>query len=85
MIAFEVKDMTCGHCVSTITKAVKAVDDNANVRVDLGSHRVYIEPTNASAGELSSAIMESGYTPVPADEAPNEGGVTRKRGGCCCG
>ena len=26
MIAFEVNDMTCGHCVSIITKAVKAAD-----------------------------------------------------------
>ncbi len=85
MIAFEVKDMTCGRCVRTITKAVKAVDEDANVRVDLASHRVYIGPTNVSAGELSNAIMEAGYTPVPADAAPNEGGVTRKRGGCCCG
>ena len=25
MISFEVNDMTCGHCVSTITKAVKAL------------------------------------------------------------
>ena len=24
MISFQVNDMTCGHCVSTITKAVKA-------------------------------------------------------------
>ena len=29
MIAFEVKDMTCGHCVSAITKALKATDKDA--------------------------------------------------------
>lgn len=33
MITFEVKDMTCGHCVSTITKAVRAVDKEATVRI----------------------------------------------------
>lgn len=33
MIAFEVKDMTCGHCVGTITKAVKAVDRDARKSV----------------------------------------------------
>ena len=48
MIAFEVKDMTCGHCVSTITKAVKAIDHKATVSVDLGAHRVEIELADAA-------------------------------------
>ena len=34
MTTFEVKDMTCGHCVSTITKAVKALDQGAKVQID---------------------------------------------------
>ena len=29
MITFEVNDMTCGHCVSNITKALKATDKDA--------------------------------------------------------
>ncbi len=65
MIAFDVKDMTCGHCVSTITKAVKAVDKDATVRIDLPSHRVRIEPAAADAATLGAAIEEAGYTPVP--------------------
>lgn len=64
MIAFEVNDMTCGHCVSTITKAVKAADKDARVRIDLARHRVEIEPHDADAQELSDAIKEAGYTPV---------------------
>lgn len=52
MITFEVKDMTCGHCVSTITKAVRAVDKEATVRIELQSHQVQIEPTEADADEL---------------------------------
>lgn len=66
MIAFEVNDMTCGHCVSTITKAIKAADKDATVQIDLASHRVEIEPGEADASELSDAIQEAGYTPVPA-------------------
>jgi copper chaperone len=65
MIAFEVNDMTCGHCVSTITKAVKGTDKGAKVRIDLAKHRVEIEPGSADAEELSDAIKEAGYTPVP--------------------
>lgn len=63
MIAFEVNDMTCGHCASTITKAVKEVDRDARVEIDLTRHRVQIEPAEADAEELREAIQEAGYTP----------------------
>lgn len=64
MIAFEVKDMTCGHCVSTITKAVSSVDAAARVTIDLPSHRVTIEPAAADPAQLQAAIAAAGYTPV---------------------
>ena len=64
MIAFEVNDMTCGHCASTITKAVKETDRAAKVQIDLAVHRVEIEPASAGAAELAEAIKEAGYTPV---------------------
>lgn len=41
MIAFEVNDMTCGHCVSTITKALQAVDKDAKVDIDLARRLVH--------------------------------------------
>lgn len=69
MIAFEVKDMTCGHCMSTITKAVTSVDAKARVTIDLASHRVGIEPAAANADQLHAAITAAGYTPV-AIEVP---------------
>ena len=47
MIVFEVNDMTCGHCVSMITKAVKQTDGAARVEFDLASKRVQIEPATA--------------------------------------
>ena len=64
MIAFEVSDMTCGHCVSTVTKAVRAIDPGANIQADLAKHRVEIEPAESDATALSDAIEEAGYTPV---------------------
>jgi len=66
MIAFQVDDMTCGHCVRTITEAVMGADAGATVQIDLGSHRVEIEPALADARQLHDAIAEAGYTPVPA-------------------
>ena len=65
MIAFEVKDMTCGHCVSSVTQAVKRVDRGASVNIDLATHRVEIEPVVAGADQLREAIADAGYTPVP--------------------
>lgn len=64
MIAFQVNDMTCGHCASTITKALKAADKDAKVQVDLATHRVQVESA-AAADELADAIKDAGYTPVP--------------------
>jgi len=68
MIAFEVNDMTCGHCVSTVTKAVRAVDPGAKVQADLSRHRVEIESAASDATVLSDAIKEAGYTPVRIDD-----------------
>ena len=67
MTSFEVKDMTCGHCAATITKAVKAVDQGAQVQIDLTTHRVTIDPTEAGAAALGDAIRQAGYTPVAVD------------------
>lgn len=64
MHVFRIDDMTCGHCASTITKAVHEVDAGAKVEVDLGQHLVRIEPAEADAAALAEAISESGYTPV---------------------
>lgn len=64
MIAFEVKDMSCGHCVGTVTQALKAVDPAATVDIDLARHRVEIGATGADPQRLSDAIRDAGYTPV---------------------
>jgi len=69
MISFQVDDMTCGHCVSTITKALKAADPQARVQIALATHRVDVEPHDADAQELADAIREAGYTPQPLTAA----------------
>lgn len=65
MIEFNVNDMTCGHCASTITKAVKEVDAAARCEIDLGAKKVRIQ-SEREAEEFRAAIDEAGYTPVPA-------------------
>jgi len=86
MIAFEVNDMTCGRCVSAITRAVQAVDREATVQVDLATHRVEIATRAAGAAALSAAIEQAGYTPVPLADAPARifANTAPQRSGCCC-
>jgi copper chaperone len=84
MLTFEVNDMTCGHCVSTITQAVRAIDQGAQVTVDLTTHRVRIEPTASNRTELGDAIREAGYTPVPVEDGAAPAERPAPRSGCCC-
>lgn len=84
MLAYRVDDMTCGHCASTITKAIRAADATAKVQVDLAQHLVTVEPTEADAQELSDAITEAGYTPVPVELRAALAAQPRT-GSCCCG
>ncbi|SCK20806.1 copper chaperone [Variovorax sp. HW608] len=81
MIAFQVNDMTCGHCVSTITNAVRSADGEAKVQIDLSTHRVQIESETANAQELAEAIKQAGYTPEPVQAALSD--KLAKAGNCC--
>ncbi|MBK9135961.1 MAG: heavy-metal-associated domain-containing protein [Betaproteobacteria bacterium] len=83
MIAFQVEDMTCGHCASTITRALKAADPNARVTVDLTRRRVTVEATHADAAELHEAIADAGYTPAPVEVAIAPPATTEAD--ACCG
>ena len=61
---FNVPDMTCGHCVKTITRAVQAIDPKAQVQADLATHSIGVTST-ASTASLSAAIAAAGYANTP--------------------
>ena len=62
MLELTIPSMTCGHCVSAVTKAIKQADPKANVEIDLANHRVRIE-TAADGATIQSAVTEAGYAP----------------------
>jgi len=64
-IEFLVPDMTCGHCVKTITSAVQAVEPAAQVQADLATHRVVVNGA-AQTEAVRAAIQEAGYEVQPA-------------------
>jgi copper chaperone len=65
MYQFSVEDMTCGHCVGRVTKAVKAVDPEAHVDISLRDKRVNVR-SGAAQKALAEAIQHAGYTPKAA-------------------
>ena len=60
MTEFDIANMSCGHCASTITKTVKLLDPDAKVEVDLGQKKVRIETTEDRAA-LAQALAQAGY------------------------
>ncbi len=60
MIELSVPDMSCGHCVATITKTVKDLDNAATVTADLATRSVTID-TKADKGTIAAALEEAGY------------------------
>jgi len=57
----EVRGMTCGHCERAVTRAVRAVDPQAEVRIDRTAHRVEIANPQADPLALAAAIRAEGY------------------------
>jgi copper chaperone len=64
VIEIKVPDMTCGHCVSNVTKAVKALDASAKIEISLDEHCVRVQG-KASKEALLHAISQAGYSPQP--------------------
>lgn len=57
---FEVTGMTCGHCEKAVTRAVKQLDPQAEVKIDRAANKV--EVASAQPRELlAKAIAEEGY------------------------
>jgi copper chaperone len=57
---FQVQGMSCGHCVGAVTQAVKSVDPQAEVKIDLASGKVEVQ-SHKEAAAIARAIEEEGY------------------------
>lgn len=63
MIEFTLPDVSCGHCVGVVQKAVKSIDAKATVEVDIPTKKVRIEST-ADKATLANALVAAGYAPT---------------------
>ena len=64
--SFTVSGMTCGHCVASVSDAIRKLDGVTNVNVDLGSGEVSVESdVPVAADAVASAVSEAGYEVSP--------------------
>jgi copper chaperone len=59
-IELTLPDMTCGHCVRTVTQTVQRLDPQAAVRTDLATHTAVID-TQVARDLLVKALTAEGY------------------------
>jgi copper chaperone len=63
MLEFDVQAMSCGHCVRAVSEAIREIDPEARVDVDLDSKKVTVE-SSAARPALVEALTEAGYPPA---------------------
>lgn len=59
---FHLPDMSCGHCVTTVTKTVQSLDEAAKLEFDREARKVKVQ-SEVSRAELAAALGEAGYPP----------------------
>jgi copper chaperone len=64
MQTFTVTGMTCGHCEKAVTRAVKQLDPNAEIKIDRPANRVEVL-SNQPRELMAKAIAEEGYAVAP--------------------
>ncbi|HOB67266.1 heavy-metal-associated domain-containing protein [Ottowia sp.] len=57
---FTVTGMTCGHCEMAVKRAIKALDPQAEVKIDRAENRVEVQSTQPHDA-IAAAIREEGY------------------------
>ena len=62
--AFTIPDMSCQHCVQSITRAIQAVDANAQVKADIAQHQINVTGSTLDTVAFQAIIAEAGYSPT---------------------
>jgi copper chaperone len=60
---FKVEGMSCGHCVTAVTQAIRHAVPAASVAVDLARGEVKVEPAPDPA-VIAAAVKQAGYVVV---------------------
>ena len=58
--------MSCGHCVMSVQKALRALDGVDVQQVQIGSAALQYDPAKRTVEEILEAVRDAGYTPHAA-------------------
>lgn len=86
-IELKVTGMTCGACVSRVSKAALGVAGvhRAKVELESGLVRASVDAADTVQPALLQALAAAGYPAEPAAAALGGGSGDRAGRGCCCG
>ena len=65
-MTMKIEGMTCGHCVGSVTKALKSLDGVNVEKVGIGEASVAYDPATTSVDEIRQAVEDEGYSVAPA-------------------
>lgn len=60
MHEFHLPDMSCGHCVATITRVLQGLDPQARLEFDRDARRLRVH-SGLDRGVLAAALRDAGY------------------------
>lgn len=60
MLTLSIPNMSCGHCSSAVTKAIRALDPQAQVQFDMPSRTASVE-SSADKEQLLRSLDAAGY------------------------
>lgn len=66
MPRYLVEDMSCEHCIATVTKAVEKADPQARLDIDLTTKVVAID-SSIEEERLQETLRSAGYEPRSLD------------------
>ena len=60
-MTMKIDGMSCGHCVSQVTKALKGLEGVEVEQVRVGTATVSYDPSAASEAAIARAVEDQGY------------------------
>ena len=61
----DIEGMSCGHCVASVTQALREMPGVDVKNVTIGAAQVSYEPDKVSPGDIVLAVEDAGYSAQP--------------------
>lgn len=62
-LQLKIDGMSCGHCVMSVQKALRALDGVQVEQVLVGSAQLQFDPATRQVDDILNAIRDAGYEP----------------------